>query len=54
MPMQYHVPSIQNDLIVAIGEWIQEQIIQEVKEVRFFTVCADEATDAMNKEQLSL
>ena len=31
-----------------------EKIIQEVKEAKFFVVCADEAADAANKEQLAL
>ena len=30
------------------------KIVQEVKEAKFFAVCADEAADAANKEQLAL
>ena len=51
---QYHSPTIQNDLIAATSQWIQKKIVQEVKEAKFFAVCADEAADAANKEQLAL
>ena len=51
---QYHPPIIQNDLIAATGQWIQKKIVQEVKDAKFFAVCADEAADAANKEQLAL
>lgn len=51
---KYKSPAIQNELIACTGEWIRNHIIQEVLEARFFSVCADEATDAANKEQLPL
>ena len=51
---QYHSPRIQNDLILCTGEWIRNKIIQEVKNAKFFSVCADEAADCSNKEQLPL
>ena len=38
----YHSPTIQNELIAAIGEWFQQRIV------------ADEAVDASNQEQLPL
>ena len=44
----------QNDLICAVEEWIQENILEEVREAKFLSVCADEAADSSNKEQLSL
>ena len=47
-------PIIQNDLICAVEEWIQEKILEEVREAKFFSVCAEEAADSLNKEQLSL
>ena len=47
-------PNIQNDLFCAVEEWIQEKILEEVREAKFFSVCAEEAADFLNKEQLSL
>ena len=48
---QYSSPTIQNELISAIGTWFQQQI---VKTAQYFAVCADEAIDSSNKEQLQL
>ena len=50
---RYHSPTVQNELVAACGEWIQE-ILHEVRKAKFFSVCADEAADASNKEQLPL
>ena len=36
------------------GEWIREQVLQEVRYARYFSECADEAADCSNKEQLLL
>jgi hypothetical protein len=36
------------------AEWIREQILDEVRIAKFFSVCADEAADCSNKEQLPL
>ena len=51
---QYRSPQIQNELISAIAEWFQQRIIMEVKEAKYFAVCADEAVDASTREQLPL
>ena len=51
---QYRPPSLQTELIAATGEWIQDKILQDVRATKFRTVCADEAADASNKEQLPL
>ena len=51
---QYISPKIQNDLISCTSEWIRKQIIEEVKTAKFFSICADEAADCSNKEQLPL
>ena len=42
----YHSRKIQNDLIAAVGKWIQQKLTQEIKAAKFFTVCADEGTDS--------
>ena len=49
---QYRSPTIQNELISAVGEYIQQHILTEVREATCFSLCADEAVDAGNKEQL--
>ena len=54
MYAQYRSPTIQNDLIAACKQWIQERIINEVKSSKYFAGCADEAADISNKEQLPL
>ena len=51
---QYNSPQIQNELIVCTGEWIREKILCNVRTAKFFSVCADEAADCSNKEQLPL
>ena len=51
---QYNSPQIQNELIACTGEWIREQVLQEVRNARFFSVCADEAADCSSKDQLPL
>ena len=47
---QYRSPKIQNDLIAAVGKWIQQKLTQKIKAAKIFTVCADEGTDVGNKE----
>ena len=51
---KYISPQIQNDLVIYTGDWIREQIINEVKNAKLFSICADEASDISNKEQLPL
>ena len=45
---------IQNEIIAVLADHIRDQIIAKVRAARWFTVVADEVTDAANKEQLSL
>ena len=51
---RYMSKTIQNDLIEVIGKCIRKDIIEEVKRSKYYTVIADEVTDASNKEQLSI
>jgi len=51
---QYTSKTIQNELIDIIGKAICDEIIEEVREAKFYTVIADEVTDSSNKEQLSI
>ena len=51
---RYTSKTIQNELVEAIGDSIQNDIIAEVKQAKFYSVIADEVTDTANKEELSL
>ena len=51
---QYTSKTIQNDLIEVIGKCNHKDIIEELKRSKYYTVIADEVTDASNKEQLSI
>ena len=48
----YISKSTQNELIKCCGEVITNMIVNEVKESKFFSIIADEASDCSNKEQI--
>ena len=50
----YTSKEIQNQMIVICGNIIRSKILQKVREARFFSIIADEATDSANDEQLSI
>ena len=50
----YISKTAQNDIINCCGEIITEQIIEDLKDHRFYSILADEAADCSNKEQMSL
>ena len=50
----YCSKAIQNEIIDCCGDVIMEQIVEEIKESKFFSIMADEAQDCANKEQMSL
>ena len=50
----YRSKTIQNQIINVVGDKITDEIVKGVKESKFFSVLADEATDVSNKEQMSL
>ena len=50
----YKSKTIQNEIINSIGGFIQQKIVDEVKEAGFFTVIADETPDVSRKEQMPL
>ncbi|XP_065197012.1 52 kDa repressor of the inhibitor of the protein kinase-like [Sycon ciliatum] len=52
--IKYTTPRIQNQLVECCGDDIRKQILDEVKKSPFFTVLADEATDASNTEQMAI
>ena len=47
---RYTSKTIQNELISVVDQSIQNTIVNEVKEAKFYSVIADEVTDATNKE----
>ena len=50
----YCSATIQNEIIDVIYTLIHKHIVERVKKRRFYSVIADEVTDAVNREQLSL
>ena len=50
----YTSPSIQNQLISVLADQIRHKIITRVKSAKWYSVLADEVTDASNKEQLTI
>ena len=51
---KYTSLDIQNELIECCRDLIVEQLVGEVKESRYYSILADEATDCSMKEQLAL
>ena len=50
----YKSKTIQNEIIDCIGSFIRDQIINEVKYAKLFSVIADETPDVSRKEQMPL
>ena len=50
----YCSKTIQNEIIDCCGDVVTEQIVEEIKESKFFSIMADETQDCANKEQMSL
>ncbi|XP_043193723.1 zinc finger MYM-type protein 1-like [Amphibalanus amphitrite] len=51
---EYLSPTIQNELIRAIGTTLLRDLLKDIREARFFAILADETTDVSLKEQVSL
>lgn len=51
---KYVPKNIQNDLVTAFANVVQQQICEEIRESEGFVIIADEARDVSSKEQLSL
>ena len=51
---QYTSKTIQNELLGLVGDSIHNGIISEVKSLKFYSIIADEVTDAANHKDLSL
>ena len=52
--VSYLSKTTQNDLISCCGKVISDEILQEIKLAKYFSILADEAMDSSGKEQLSL
>ena len=50
----YTSKTIQNELLNVVGDSIRNAIINEVKSAKYYSIVADEVTDAANHEELSL
>lgn len=50
----YTSKTIQNQLIEVIGDYIRDNIINEIKEAKFYSILCDEVSDVSNKEQVSI
>ena len=50
----YTSKTIQNQIITICGDLIRRKILQSIRDAGFYSVIADEATDAANHEQLSI
>ena len=51
---RYTSKTIQNELLQVTGDKIRSEILEEVKQAKFYSIIADEVTDISNKEELSL
>ncbi|MES9880276.1 MAG: DUF4371 domain-containing protein [Sedimenticola sp.] len=51
---KYTSPQIQNDIITCIGDYIRAKIVGDINKSPFFSIMADETTDAGVCEQLSI
>ena len=49
-----YTKTTQNQLIDICGEMLTEEIVAEIKDAKFFSILADEATDCSNIEQMSV
>ena len=50
----YTSKTVQNELINIMGEQIRDDIIDEIKKARFYSILCDEVTDCSNIEQLTI
>ena len=50
----YKSKTTQNQLIDVCGEMLTEEIVDEIKDAKFFSILADEVSDCSNIEQMSV
>jgi hypothetical protein len=51
---RYTSKDIQNELIAVMADLVRDQIVDEVKESGYFSICVDESKDISKKEQIAL
>ena len=51
--VNYQSPKIQNEIFKCVGDWVRENILREVREQPFFSICADEAADCSNVKKFA-
>lgn len=51
---KYSSPEIINECIALLGQNVVKQIVRKVKDVKYFSILADETRDVSNTEQLSV
>lgn len=51
---RYTSKDIQNELIAVMADLVRDQIVDEVKESVYFSICVDESKDISKKEQIAL
>lgn len=51
---RYTSKTIQNELINVIASNIRQNIVDEVRRAKYYSIIADETTDVSNKEKLSI
>ena len=49
----YTSKTTQNDLIQAIGNYLRDKLLLEIKKDKWYAILCDEVTDVLNKEQVS-
>ena len=52
--IQYLSPAIQNEIITALSEHLDNQITEEIKSALFYSIIADTTQDISKKDQLRL
>ena len=50
----YRSKTTQNELIDICGQYIQNQLLNEIREAKFYSIAADKVADQANNEQLSI
>ncbi len=50
----YRSKTIQNEILEVCGKMITEMLVGEIKDAKFFSILADEATDCANVEQMAV
>jgi len=51
---RYTSKTIQNELITICGDMIRNRILDDIRQAKFYSVIADEASDSANDEQLAI